>query len=155
MAEIRYTIIGDPRTKKNHQMIAGAGKKCPVCKKHEKIFVRQGSYHDEYVESAKWQLHPRPARPIECPVNVKCLFYMKTRRKVDALNLLATIDDLLVECEILKDDSRNYVVAHDGSRVLYDKDNPRTEITITRVYDYEQWGAKDKPDSRQVVMKGL
>ena len=32
-AEIKYTVFGDPRTKKNHQMIAGAGSKCPVCKK--------------------------------------------------------------------------------------------------------------------------
>lgn len=138
MAEIKYTILGDPRTKKNHQMIAGAGSKCPVCKKPSKQWIRQGSFHDDYAEAAKWQLRPRPPRPIECPVNVKCVFYMKTRRRVDALNLLATIDDLLVDCEILKDDNSNIVVAHDGSRVFYDKDNPRTEITITKMPADEQ-----------------
>ena len=133
MAEIRYVIKGDPRTKKNHQMIAGAGKRCPVCKKREKQWIRQAASHDDYAEMAQWQLRPRPPRPIDCPVNVKCLFYMKTRRRVDGLNLLATIDDLLVSCEILKDDNSNIVVSHDGSRVLFDKDNPRTEVYITRI----------------------
>lgn len=133
MAEIRYTINGDPRTKKNHQMIAGAGKRCPVCHKPEKQWIRQGTAHDNFTELAQWQLRPVPPRPIECPVNVKALFYMKTRRKVDSLNLLATIDDLLVDCKILADDNSRIVVAHDGSRVLYDPDNPRVEITITKM----------------------
>lgn len=138
MAEIKYTIIGDPRTKKNHQMIAGSGRRCPVCKKHEKQWIRQGKAHDNFAEAAAWQLRPRPPRPIECPVNVKCLFYMKTQRVVDSLNLLAAIDDLLVNCEILKDDNSRIVVAHDGSRVLYDPDNPRVEITITKMPADEQ-----------------
>lgn len=132
MAEIKYTIKGDPRTKKNHSMIAGSGKRCPVCHKFEKIWIRQGHAHDDYADAAKWQLRPIPPRPIECLVNVKCIFYMKTRRKVDQLNLLATIDDLLVEMKILADDSSRIVVGHDGSRVLYDPDNPRAEITITK-----------------------
>lgn len=133
MAEIKYTIKGDPRTKKNHSMIAGSGKRCPVCNKFEKIWVRQGHAHDEYAEAAKWQLRPIPPRPIECMVNVKCLFYMKTRRVVDQLNLLATIDDLLVEMKILKDDNSRIVGGHDGSRVFHDPDNPRTEIIITKL----------------------
>lgn len=137
-AEIKYTLLGECRTKKNHMMIAGAGSKCPVCKKPQKQWIRQGSFHDAYSEAAKWQLIPRPPKPIECPVNVKCVFYMKTRRRVDALNLLATIDDLLVDVGILADDNSNIVVAHDGSRVLYDKDNPRTEITITKMPADEQ-----------------
>ena len=137
-AEIKYVISGDPRTKKNHQMIAGSGRRCPVCKKPEKQWIRQGKAHDSFAEAAAWQLRPRPRKPIECPVNVKCLFYMKTRRVVDSLNLQAAIDDLLVNCEILKDDNSRIVVAHDGSRVLYDPDNPRVEITITRMPADEQ-----------------
>ena len=133
MNEVKYVIDGDPRTKKNHQMIAGAGKRCPVCRKPEKQWVRQGKAHDEWKERALWQLRPRPAHPIGCEVNIKCLFFMQTRRRVDSLNLLAAIDDLLVEAGIIGDDNSKIVVAHDGSRVLYDKDNPRTEITISRV----------------------
>lgn len=29
------------------------------------------------------------------------------------------------------DDNSQIIVSHDGSRVLYDKDNPRTEVTIS------------------------
>ena len=135
MAEITYTIKGEGRTKKNSLMIAGAGRRCPVCRKPERQWVRQGKAHDEFAEAAKWQLRPRPPRPIECPVNVRCLFYMKTRRRVDLLNLLATIDDLLVDVGILADDNCRIVAAHDGSRVKYCKENPRVEITITRVFE--------------------
>lgn len=119
-------------------MIAGAGKRCPVCKKFEKQWIRQGKTHDQFAESALWQLRPRPARPIDFQVNVRCLFYMQTRRKVDSLNLLAAIDDILVTAGILADDNSQIVVAHDGSRVLYDKDRPRTEITITKIPGDEQ-----------------
>lgn len=135
MAEIRYTIKGDPRTKKNHQMIAGSGTRCPVCKKHKKQWIRQAGSHDEYVEKALLQLktQPRPPRPIECAVNCKYVFYMQTHRIVDGLNLQAAVDDLLVEAGILKDDNSRIVVGHDGSRVLYDKNNPRTEIIITKL----------------------
>lgn len=133
MAEIKYTIPLEGRTKKNHQMIAGSGRRCPVCKKHEKQWIRQSAYHDDFAEAAAFYINPRPPRPIECAVNVKCLFYMKTRRVVDGLNLQAAIDDLLVSCGVLKDDNSRIVAGHDGSRVLYDKDNPRVEIVITRM----------------------
>lgn len=141
-AEIRYTIPLEGRTKKNHQMIAGSGRRCPKCGKPEKQWIRQGSAHDSFTEAAAWHIRPRPSRPIECRVNVKCLFYMKTRRVVDSLNLLASIDDLLVEVGVLKDDNSRIVVAHDGSRVLHDPGNPRVEITITRM---------DEPDPVQMT----
>ena len=65
------------------------------------------------------------------PVNVKCLFYMPTRRRVDLTNLLEAIDDILTHYRVIEDDDAQHVGGHDGSRVLYDKDNPRTEIVIT------------------------
>lgn len=60
---------------------------------------------------------------------------MGTRRKVDKLNLQAAADDLLVLADIIKDDNASIVKSHDGTRVRYDKENPRTEIYI---YDYEE-----------------
>lgn len=132
MTEIKYIIHGEPRTKKNHTMIAGSGRRCPVCHKYEKQWVRQGLAYEEYAEKAEWQLHPRPEKPIDYPVNVRCMFYMATKRRVDGLNLQATVDDILVDAGILKDDNSRIVVGHDGSRVLYDKENPRTEIYITK-----------------------
>lgn len=47
----------------------------------------------------------------------------------------AAADDLLVLANIIKDDNSSIVKSHDGSRVLYDKQNPRTEIYI---FDYEE-----------------
>ena len=67
---------------------------------------------------------------IEQPCEVVCLFYMPTRRIVDLTNLEEAIDDILVKYGVLKDDNSRILVSHDGSRVLYDKNNPRTEVTI-------------------------
>jgi Holliday junction resolvase RusA-like endonuclease len=78
-------------------------------------------------------LTPRPEEPISFPVQVTYLFYMKTKRVVDKSNLTAAADDMLVEAGILEDDNSRILVSHDGTRVLYDKDNPRTEITITAI----------------------
>lgn len=132
---LRYTITLDPRTKKNHQMIAGSGSRCPYCGKFQKLFIRQGKANTEYTAQAWRYLTPKPPQPIDTPVQVEYRFYMKTRRKVDALNLCAAADDLLVEAGILADDNANIIKSHDGTRVCYDKDNPRTEIYIT---DYQE-----------------
>lgn len=132
---LTYTIPLDPRTKKNHQMIAGTGGRCPYCGKYQKQFIRQGKAHDEYTFKAYPYLNPKPSAPISTAVHVKYLFYMGTKRKVDKLNLQAAADDLLVCARILKDDNSDIIKSHDGTRVLYDKKSPRTEIIIT---DYEE-----------------
>ena len=56
---------------------------------------------------------------------------MQTRRKCDIVNLLQAVCDILVKYNIILDDNYTIVSSHDGSRVYYDKDNPRTEISIT------------------------
>ncbi len=146
MQEMKFVIKGDPRTKKNSMMLAGKGKRCPKCGKFEKQWIRQGKAHDAYAEAALWQLRtqPKPKTPIDFQVNIKCLFYMETRRIVDKLNLQAAMDDILVEAGILKDDNSRIAYAHDGSRVLYDKYNPRVEITITRMQGPEQMSLYDE-----------
>lgn len=131
----RFTIPLDPRTKKNHQMIAGTGARCPVCHKPKKQYIRQGSAGNRYSFTATQYLNPKPPVPIDTPVHIRYLFYMQTHRRVDKLNLQAQADDLLVSAGILKDDHSNIVVSHDGTRVRYDKQNPRTEIEI---YTYEE-----------------
>lgn len=73
------------------------------------------------------------------PVNVKAVFYMRTKRRVDLTNLLEAVDDMLVKAGVLADDNRDIVAGHDGSRVYYDKDNPRIEIEITAEANYAQW----------------
>lgn len=83
---------------------------------------------------ASLMLIPNTARlGIDYPVNIKMLFFMETRRRVDLSNLLEAADDVLVDAGVIADDNSGIVAAHDGSRVLYDKEHPRTEITITRL----------------------
>lgn len=76
---------------------------------------------------------------IDYPVNVQCLFFMETRRRVDLANLLNAIDDAAVKSGLISDDNRDIIAGHDGSRVFYDKTNPRIEITITEMPNYSQW----------------
>lgn len=121
---IEITVPLAPITKKNHQEIMRN-------RKTGKPFAMQSQQYRNYEAAAVW--HCKAARvrvPIENPVEVKCLFYMPTRRRVDLTNLLESIDDVMVRAGVLKDDHSGIIVSHDGSRVLYDKDNPRTEVFI-------------------------
>lgn len=126
-----FTIYGDPRTKKNHQQILGAGGKCPACGKPQKQWIGQSATHGKYEKNALSQITGKPDTPIDYPVNIRYLYYMQTRRRVDLLNLMAATDDILSKAEVIADDNSKIVAAHDGSRVYYDKENPRVEIDIT------------------------
>jgi len=126
MAEIRYTIKLPPITKKNSQQIM-------TNKKTRRQFIMPSAQYKKYERDAARFLNPRPPRPIECSLNVCCLFYMPTRRRTDLTNLLEAVDDVLVSVGVIADDHYGIVTAHDGSRVLYDKINPRTEIIITKL----------------------
>ena len=119
---VKFTIKLPPITKKNSQQIL-------VNKATGRPFIMPSKQYKEYERDAMWFI-PRPEQPIDYPVNVKCTFYMPTRRKVDLTNLLEAIDDILVKAGLLKDDHSGIVAGHDGSRVLYDKDNPRTVVNI-------------------------
>lgn len=128
-----YTIPGAPITKKNHQMIR-------VNRKTGKPFVGQSKRYVEYESTASYFLQPKPPNPIDYPVTVRCTYYMPTHRRVDMTNLMAATHDILTTYHILADDNRDVVASVDGSRVLYDKQNPRVEITIEPLgEEYEQW----------------
>ena len=63
---------------------------------------------------------------------------MPTRRRVDLTNLLEALDDVLRIHGTIKDDSAQspaIVVSHDGSRVVYDKNNGMTEVEIMEIED--------------------
>lgn len=124
---LKYIIGIEPRTKKNSQQII------QVNGRHIIIPSKQ---YKAYEKEAIWHLqNGKPETPIDYPVNVECNFYMGTRRRVDLNNLLECATDVLVLAGVLLDDNSNIVVSHDGSRVHYDKENPRTEIAITEVGD--------------------
>ena len=69
---------------------------------------------------------------------------MPTRRRVDKSNLEAATHDILAKYDIIEDDNRDIVASTDGSRVYYDKENPRVEIEISPLKEaYEQWRKTD------------
>ena len=130
----------NPRTKKNGQEIMfnsklknGFFKKTAYGLKYVGVpFISQNDRYKQYEHDAGWFLKKLP-EPISEPVNVKCTFYRPDRKRVDLTNLLEAIDDILVKYKIIKDDTFTILAGHDGSRVLVDKDNPRTEIEITKI----------------------
>lgn len=130
-----YVIPLDPRTKKNSQMIAGTGARCPVCGKRAKQYIRQGHANTEYSARAGRYLREKPKIPISGEVHIVYRLYMQTRRRVDDLNLYASLDDILTREGILKDDNISIIRNRDGSRVFYDKEHPRAEIYI---YEYRK-----------------
>lgn len=130
----KYTIPLPPVTKKNSQRIL-------VNRKTGMPFIAPSSAYKRYEEQAIYFLTPKPKTPLAGRYNVKLLFYMPTRRKVDKTNLESAIMDVLVDSKILADDNRNIVAATDGTRVYYDKENPRTEIYIEDfTEEYDTWG---------------
>ena len=114
----------NPRSKKNNQKIV-------YNQRTRKPMVMQGDIYKQYEQDCGWFLKP-PAEPIDCPVNVRCVFYRDTARRCDLTNLLEAIDDILVKYKVIADDNFNIIAGHDGSRVYIDRFNPRTEITIER-----------------------
>lgn len=129
--EIKYTIPLPPVTKKNSMQIVQN-------KKTGRPFLLPSAKYREYEKEAAWFLKPLPSRPIDCPVNIECRFYLPTRRRTDLTNLLEAVDDLMVNARIIEDDHYGIVAAHDGSRCFWDKENPRTEIVITKIRTDEQ-----------------
>lgn len=125
-----YVIPLDTRTKKNHMTIAGTGPMCPLCGKRARQFIKQGRANDRYTLQAAHYLNPKPGAPLSGNLHIVYKIYMATRRRVDDLNLYASLDDLLVKERIIQDDNISIIRCRDGSFVGYDKENPRAEIEI-------------------------
>lgn len=89
--------------------------------------------YKEYRECCLWRIPGWQKTRINYPVNMKCVYYMATKRNVDLVNLIEATCDILVDAGVIADDNSKIVVSHDGSRVKLDRDNPRAEITITRM----------------------
>lgn len=103
-----------------------------------KPFIAPSKQYKKYEQAAMWYLTPKPKDPLSGRYRVATVFYMPTRRKVDLTNLLEACHDTLVAAKILADDNNTIIASVDGSRVMYDKANPRTEIFIEEMPDDEQ-----------------
>ena len=141
LKEIRITLYGDPRTKKNSQRPITAESK----KGKKYTMILPSAAYEDYEADCLRQITGNYRRLIDTPVNVEAKYYMATRRPIDLTNLNEAIHDILVKARVLMDDNRNIIASTDGSRVYWDKKNPRVEITITDAEDdYTQWETKRK-----------
>ena len=133
--ELYFQIPLEPVGKKNSQQILKG--------KGGRPFIAQSQRYKDYEKNCL-QFMPFLPEHIDFPINLQCIFYKGSKRRVDTVNLLEAIQDILVLGGILADDNRDIVASTEGTRTLYDKAFPRTEITITDYEgEYEQWKAKD------------
>ena len=122
---MKFTVPIKPCIKKNSQEIVmipikGTNKKRPT--------IIQGKQYRQYEKDCKPYI---PDYGIDYPINVKTVFYMPTRRRVDLSNLIEAIHDIMTKYNCIVDDNCNIIYSIDGSCVKYDKENPRTEVEIT------------------------
>lgn len=119
---IKFTVPLTPVTKKNHQQIFKG--------KGGRPFITQSEPYKQYEKDFQWFA---PKTSIDTLVNVKTVFYLPTKRLTDLSNLISAAHDCLVAAGTLVDDNYKIIHSVDGSRVYYDKENPRTEITIEEI----------------------
>ena len=138
---LTMTLYGKPRTKKNSQRPVTAETK----KGRKYTMILPSAAYEDYEADCLRQITGNYRRHIDTPVNVKAVYFMQTRQPVDLTNLNEAIHDILVKARVLMDDNRNIIAGTDGSRVYWDKTNPRVEITITDAEpEYTQWDTKRK-----------
>lgn len=122
----KFTIPIHPITKKNNPRIFHNG---------NKTIVLPSKAYEKFENDCLKVIPSKYRIKIDYPVNVKVIYYVKTKRRIDKTNLESAIMDVLVKAGVLADDSAispDIVVSTDGSRVLIDKLNPRIEIEITK-----------------------
>ena len=117
---MKITLIGRPYTKKNSPRI--------ITKPYPRLLPSKNFV--QYEKDCIRQITGKYKQKIDYPINLKCVYYMPTRHRVDLVNLLEATCDILVTAGVLEDDNAKIVKSHDGSRVLYDKERPRVEIEI-------------------------
>ena len=128
---LKFTIPIEPKTKKNSQRIITIRDK--YGRPRPKIIPSQS-----YVDYEKEAIKHCPRAGIDYAVNVRAFYFRRKHHRVDLTNLESALMDVLVKAGTLKDDSCSIVWSTDGSRVFYDKDNPRTEVVITAVVKTEK-----------------
>ena len=128
---MKITINEPPRSKKNSMQIIRLG---------NRYSLTPSKAYKDYKRACGQYLIGWSLPPIDYPINVKCVFYMPTRRRCDLTNLEAAIHDILTDYGVIADDCRDVIASTEGSRVWYDKQHPRTEIEITQYEgEYEPW----------------
>lgn len=123
---MKLVLYGNPATKKNSmQIFKNSWTGQP--------FLTQSKRYKDYARDCGRQITGKYKKKIDYPINLKCVYYRKTKHRVDLTNLLAATCDILSDFDVIADDNCKIVVSHDGSRVKYDKECPRVEIEIEKM----------------------
>lgn len=122
MKPIKIILYGDPRTKKNSQQI--------IRLRNGALRIAPSKQYKAYEAQCLKQITGKHRQQIDTPSNVRMVYYMRTRRRVDLTNLQEATLDILVHAGVLADDNCKIAAAYDGSCVKHDKINPRVEIEI-------------------------
>ncbi len=127
----RFTLKGAPRTKKtSNRLVPAKGNRRAVILPSA-AFTAWNRIAQMELARVRSQDHPiDSAFPIEFNVNVRAWFYRDAERG-DACNYYEALADALQEGWIVVNDSQ--IVSWDGSRLLFDKANPRVEVWITEI----------------------
>lgn len=121
---MKIVLYGRPITKKNSSRIKYI--------KNRRLLLPSEAF-ERYEEDCLKQITGKYKKRLNKKYNLKCVYYMPTRGKVDLVNLLEATCDILVKAEVVEDDNSKIIASHDGCKVLYDKENPRVEIEITEI----------------------
>ena len=123
---MKLVLYGNPATKKNSMQIFKNSRT-------GQSFLTQSKRYKDYARDCGRQITGKYKKKIDYPINLKCVYYRKTKHRVDLTNLLAATCDILSDFGVIEDDNCKIVVSHDGSRVKYDKECPRVEIEIEKM----------------------
>ena len=130
-------ILGRPYTKKNSGVFAGAGRFLP------------SKQYREFEKSAIPQLHKQfHNEPIDFPVSVRVHYFMRDRKGwPDLVGLMQATADILEKAGVVKND--RLITSWSGTEISgIDKENPRSEINILRVWwppDTQEMRREDNP----------
>ena len=120
---MELVLYGRPITKKNSSRI--------ITKPYPRLIPSKQFV--SYEKDCLRQISGKYRQNISDKCNLKCIYYMPTRHRVDLVNLLEATCDILVKANVIEDDNCKIIATHDGSFVTYDKNNPRVEITLERI----------------------
>lgn len=112
-----------PKTKKNSQQILNNSRT-------GKPFISQSAGYKQFSKDCSLLIPKEHRLMLDVPCNVKTVFFMPDRRRVDLSNLIAAIHDVLVDCHVLADDNCKVVASVDGSCVKVEKGKVGIDVEI-------------------------
>lgn len=119
---MKITITGRIPSKKNQKQM--------VCRGNRPILL-PSKKHEEWHDEAMWQLKAQkvPQDKLE-NVSMVVQFFAPDKRRADASNKLESINDLLVDYGLLKDDDWWTINRIIILKTELDRENPRVELEI-------------------------